>query len=130
MDTLPTPGPVITPVTGSPSQEERTFGLLVHLAALSQYVGLPFGNVVGPLILWLVKKDSMPFVDRHGKEAVNFNISVLIYGVVSGILTVILVGFAMLIALALFHIVVTILAAIKAHKGEAYRYPLSIRFIK
>ena len=130
MNTLPTPDPVITAVGGSPTQEEKTFGLLVHLTALSQYIGLPFGNVVGPLVVWLIKKDSMPFVDRHGKEALNFNISVLIYGVVSGILTVIFIGILMLIALALFHIVVTILAAIKAHKGEEYRYPLSIRIIK
>jgi uncharacterized Tic20 family protein len=82
------------------------------------------------LILWLVKKDTMPFVDDQGKEAVNFNISFLIYMAVSAILIVVVIGFFLIIVLGIIHLIFVILAAVKASSGEAYRYPMTIRFLK
>lgn len=117
------PSPVTT------NSQERTFAMLCHLSALSAAIGIPFGNILGPLIFWLVKKDEFPLVDDQGKESLNFQISVTIYAIVSAILILVLVGIALLIALGLFWFVVVIIASVKANEGVAYRYPLTIRFI-
>lgn len=110
------------------SQDERTWGMLCHLSALAGYI-IPFGNIVGPLVVWLIKKDEMPFVEDQGKEALNFQISVTIYVIVSFVLIFVLIGIFLLIAVGIFSLVMLIIAAIKANQGEAYRYPLCIRFI-
>ena len=81
--------------TGSPNAEERQWGMFAHLASLSGVI-IPFGTLLGPLIVWLVKKDTMPFVSDQGKEALNFNITVFIALVVSGILTLVLIGLLLL----------------------------------
>ncbi|MEM7145793.1 MAG: DUF4870 domain-containing protein [Verrucomicrobiota bacterium] len=118
---------------GSPSSDEKTMAMLTHLLSFTAYF-TGIGMIAGPLILWLIKKDTMPFVDDQGKEAVNFNISFFIYYMVAFFLcaTVILmiVGIPALLVLFVLHIVFVIMAAIKASNGEAYRYPMTIRFIK
>ena len=91
---------------------------------------MPFGNILGPLIVWLVKKDEYAFVDDQGKEALNFQISITIYSLVSGILILALIGIVLLIAVIIFSVVMTVIAAIKANGGEYYRYPLTIRLVK
>jgi len=115
------------PVTEN--QEERTMGMLCHLLALAGYV-IPFGNIIGPLIIWLVKKDQFPFVNDQGKESLNFQISITIYAIVSGILTMVVIGLPLLIAVGIFGLVEIILASMKANQGIPFRYPLTIRFIK
>jgi uncharacterized Tic20 family protein len=110
------------------SQDERNWGMLSHLAALAGFV-IPFGNIVGPLVVWLIKKDQMPFVDDQGKESLNFQISVTIYMIVSLVLVFVLIGILLLIAVVIFSLVMLIVAAVKANSGEAYRYPLCIRFL-
>lgn len=80
--------------------------------------------------MWLVKKDTMPFVADQGKEALNFNITVFIAAFVSGILTLVLIGFLLLIVVGIAWLVLTIMAALAANKGEAYRYPFTLRLIK
>jgi hypothetical protein len=95
---------------------------------LAGYV-VPFGNIIGPLVVWLVKKDESAFVDDQGKEAINFQISVTIYMIVCVILAFVIIGIFLAIALAIFDLVVTILAAISSNSGEYYRYPVCIRFI-
>ena len=115
--------------TGSPNAEERQWGMFAHLASLSGII-IPFGTLLGPLIVWLVKKDTMPFVSDQGKEALNFNITVFIALVVSGILTLVLIGLLLLAVVGIAWLVLTILAAIAANKGEAYRYPMTLRLIK
>ncbi|MCI0440968.1 MAG: DUF4870 domain-containing protein [Chloroflexi bacterium] len=102
---------------------------LAHLSAFAGLVVPLFGNVLGPLIVWLLKREESPFIDAHGKAALNFQISVTIYMIVSAILIIIVIGFFLLIALGIFAIVMTIIAAIKAGNGEDYVYPLAIRFI-
>ncbi|MTI72890.1 DUF4870 domain-containing protein [Stenotrophomonas acidaminiphila] len=103
--------------------------MFAHLAALAGIV-IPLGNLLGPLIVWLVKKDTMPFVADQGKEALNFNITVFIAAFVSGILTLVLIGFLLLIVVGIAWLVLTIMAALAANKGEAYRYPFTLRLIK
>jgi len=113
--------------------DSRSWALAAHLSALlSLVVGFPF---VGPLVVYLVKKDD-PFVRRHAAEALNFNISVMIYAIVLGIATFVLIffiiGFALipvLILLALTWLILVCLAAAKAGQGQEYRYPLTIRFV-
>ncbi len=111
------------------SQEERTMGMVAHLISLVGFV-IPFGNIIGPLVIWLMKKDTMPFVDDQGKEALNFNITIAIAAVVSGILTLVLIGFIMMIVVGIAWLVLTIIAAMKANAGEMYRYPFTLRLIK
>lgn len=103
--------------------------MLCHLSALAGYV-IPFGNLIGPLIIWQIKKNEFPSVDAHGKEAVNFQISVLIYFFVSILLTFVLIGIPLLVATVIGNLVCIVIATIKAINGEPFRYPLSIRFIR
>ena len=110
------------------SAEEKQWAMFAHLSALSGYV-VPFGWIIGPLIVWMMKKDEMPFVDEQGKESLNFQISILIYSVVGAALICAFIGFFVLGALVIFQIVYVIIAAVQANKGEQYRYPLTIRII-
>lgn len=113
------------------TQGEKTWGMLTHLSALiAQFIVPGLGPIVGPLIVWLIKKDTMPFVNDQGKEALNFNISVFIYGIICGLLWLVVVGIVLLPILGLFWLIFTIVATVKAYDGVAYRYPLTIRFFK
>jgi uncharacterized Tic20 family protein len=124
------PDPISTPATtGLPTQDERTWGMLAHLAAFAFFI-CPFGNVVGPLVVWLVKRDQSAFVADQGKEALNFNISVLLAALVCGVLVLILVGILLGVALFIFWLAMTIVAAIKASEGARYRYPFTLRLVK
>ena len=122
-----------SPFVGKPSagggSDERMWGMLCHLSTFAGYL-VPFGNILGPLVVWLVKKDEYAFVDDQGKEALNFQISITIYSLVSGVLILALIGIPLLIAVILFSVVMTVIAAIKANGGEYYRYPLTIRLVK
>ena len=112
------------------NKEEQNWAMFCHLSALSGFV-IPLGNVLGPLILWLIKKDTMPLVDQHGKEALNFQITVLIAFLVSLLLTMVLIGFVLMFVVGIGALVLTIIAAIKVSNGELdYKYPLTIRMIK
>lgn len=110
--------------------QERTWAALTHAATFTAYVTGGVGLIVGPLVMWLIKKDQMPFVDVHGKQAVNFNLSMLIYLIVAAISIFAFIGFVLFPALLIFHLVVSIIAAVKASNGEYYSYPLAIRFIQ
>jgi uncharacterized Tic20 family protein len=106
------------------------WAMFCHLAGLGAFIIPVVGNIVAPLILWQVKKDEHPFVDEQGKEALNFQISVTIYAVVSMFLFVICIGPFLLAGVGLFDFVLLLIAAVKANSGDHYRYPLTIRFIK
>ena len=105
------------------NKDARNFAMLAHLLAI-------FTSFLGPLIIWLVKKDEHPFVDEQGKEALNFQITVAIAYIVAGLLTFVCIGFLLLPAVAIVDLIFCIMACVAANKGEHYRYPLSIRFIK
>jgi len=107
----------------------RLWGMLCHLAGLAGFA-FPFGNVILPLIFWQLKKSEYRFVDAQGKEALNFQISMTIYGLVTIPLFFLCIGPFLLAAVAIVDLVLLLIAAIKANNGESYRYPLAIRFVK
>ena len=102
-----------------------------HLAGFSGYL-TGVGWILGPLIVWLLKRSEIPSVDAHGKEALNFQISVLIYALALVLVAFVTcgVGGFLLIALGIGQIVLMIIGGFKAANGELYRYPLTIRLIK
>ncbi|MBD8092503.1 DUF4870 domain-containing protein [Pseudomonas fluorescens] len=113
----------------TPSYEVRQSAMLCHLAAFLGFV-FPFGSVVGPLILWQMKKEVDPFIDDQGKEALNFQITVAIAWMACIVLAFAVIGFFLMFALAIATVVLTIIGSIKANKGIAYRYPLTWRVVK
>jgi len=125
---IPPAGPNIS------RDDARNFALGAHLSALlTLFIGFPF---VGPLVIYLMKQDD-PFVRAHAAEALNFNLSVMLYGVVLGvvglILLIVVVGilvWLLLIPLGIAWLVFICVAAVKAGQGELYRYPLTIRLVK
>ncbi|HEU4669867.1 MAG TPA: DUF4870 domain-containing protein [Dyella sp.] len=118
------------PASTGPSPEERQWAMFAHLSALLGLVTAGWACFLGPLVIWLVKKDTMPFVDDQAKEALNFNITVMIAGAICWVLVFVLIGLVLLWALAIVWIVFTIIAAIKANEGVTYRYPFALRLIK
>jgi len=103
--------------------------MVCHLSAFAGFI-IPLGNIIAPLVIWLIKRAESPFIDDQGKEALNFQISMIIYAVISWILVTIFIGYLLLFAVGIFDIVMVIMAALKANEGEMFRYPLCIRFIK
>lgn len=122
---LDSPAPV-----AAPSESERTWGMLAHLSALAGLIFPLLGIVLGPLVVYLARRDNSPFVAAHGKEALNFNITVLLATVVCMLLMMVFVGFLLGTALFVAWLVLTLIAAIRASEGQPYRYPVSLRFIK
>ncbi len=110
-------------------KQARTWGMLCHLAGLCIWVGVPFGNIAGPLLVWLLKRDEIATVQEQGKEALNFQISMTVYAIIAGILCIFLIGIPLLILIGVTHVVLTIVAAIKVNNGETYRYPFTVRLI-
>src|SRR5215470_7612418 len=129
----PPPGqgiPTQVPQPDRIQSEARLWAMLTHLTALSGFIGVPFGHLLGPLIVWLVKKDQIPLVDDQGKESLNFQLSMTIYGLVAALLMVVFIGCVLLGALIILDIVLVIIASVEANKGNLYRYPITIRFLK
>ncbi|MDP6106860.1 MAG: DUF4870 domain-containing protein [Candidatus Brocadiia bacterium] len=108
---------------GTAPESERSMATLCHILAI-------FTGFLGPLIIWLVKKDESPFVDDQGKEALNFQITIAIAGFVGAALTAVFIGCFIVAAVVVCDILFCILGAAQANKGERYRYPVCIRFIK
>jgi uncharacterized Tic20 family protein len=124
------PQPPPTPVNVDAIAKVRTWAAFIHASALlGVFLHFP-GHLLPPLILWLIKRDDAPELDAHGKEAVNFQTSMLIYNVVAAIFCLVLVGFAFLAILWVLNTVFVIIAAIQASDGKFYRYPMTIRFIQ
>ena len=120
----------IPPTTSVTSSSTRTWCILCHASAL---LGLFFhflGPIFGPLIVWILKRSEAAEIDAHGKESLNFQLSMLIYDAIALILCFILIGIPILILLWILNTVFVIVASIKASEGQLYRYPLTIRFIK
>ena len=116
-------------IENQPSKDERTWAMLCHFSAFAGLI-FPFGNFLAPLIIWLIKKEELEFVEDQGKEVFNFQISMTIYLLISGMLCFILIGIPILIGLVIFSFIITIIAAISANDGKSYRYPINLRLIK
>jgi uncharacterized protein len=132
----PSCGTAVAPYAGAPlttavaePAEMRNWAMGCHIAALAGYV-VPFGNIIGPLICWLSKRSESALVDRNGKEALNFQISMSLYAIVSAVLIFALIGIPLLFAVGILDLVCTIIAAVKTSNGQPYRYPLTIRFLR
>jgi uncharacterized Tic20 family protein len=124
----PPPPPLPASVCAVPNV--RTWAALCHASALlGVFLHFP-GHLIPPLIIWLAKRDDSPELDAHGKEAVNFQISMLIYNAVAVVFCLVLIGFVFLGVLWVLNAVFVIIAAIQASDGKFYRYPITIRFIQ
>ena len=130
--------------------QERTWAMLCHLSALSGMLGVPMGQLLGPVIVWLIKKDEFEAVDRHGRDVINFQLSFTLYSLGVLVLLAILAGlvwwsggleempmfFPVLAVMGVvgllwaFALICTILASIRAYEGGEFRYPFAIRFLR
>jgi uncharacterized protein len=132
----PPPAPPVAPLP-NPREPARMWNMLCHLSALAGLVGIPFGNILGPLIIWQIKKNEYPSVDLHGKAALNFQITITLALLGSGLIALVLWFFCigwllvpLLALIALAGLVFAIIAGIKANNGEDYKYPFTFEFIK
>ena len=110
------------------TRDERTWAMFCHLSSFAGFI-IPFGSIIGPIVVWSLRRDIYPLVDDQGKEAINFQISMIIYYIVAAVLVLLLIGIPLLIALFFFRLIITVVATVKANEGVRYRYPLRIRFI-
>jgi len=112
------------------TQEQKTYALIMHLSLLASHF-VPFALVLAPLIMWQIKKDESAYLDDQGREIVNFQLSLLLYGVLLTVLALITCGFAAIgfIPLYILAVVGMIMGAIAAGKGEYFRYPATMRLI-
>ena len=115
---------------GSLSQEDRNWGMIGHLSALAAFIAPFLGGVLGPLIVYLVKKDHSAFAAECAKEALNFNITVAIGYCICGLLAIVFIGIPLMVALWIAWLVLVIVAGVRASEGTSYRYPATIRFVK
>jgi uncharacterized Tic20 family protein len=127
----PPPDEGVVRTTEAWHKDERNWAMLCHLSAFAGYlVVIPFAAIIGPLVVWLLKRHVSSFVDENGKESVNFQITVSIAYLVIVLFITWLVAIVMLSILGIWNIVFVILASIKASNGEQFRYPLTLRLVK
>ncbi|MCP2075222.1 UNVERIFIED_ORG: putative Tic20 family protein [Pseudomonas lini] len=112
-----------------PSKEARQWAMFCHLSALLG-IWIPFGTLIGPLVLWQLKRETDPFIDAQGKEALNFQITVAIASAISLLLMVVVIGFFLFGLVAIGALVLTIIGGVKANEGQPYRYPFTWRLVK
>jgi uncharacterized protein len=116
--------------TSTSSSNVGTWTVLCHATALAGFFVPWAGHILGPLIVWLAKRGDSAEIDGHGKESLNFQISMLIYNLIAGVLCLVLIGFVILGILHILNLVLVIVASIQASEGKLYRYPITIRLIK
>lgn len=116
-----------------PRSTEKNWAVAAHLASVAGWIGVPFGHILAPLVVWLVKKDESEFVRGQAIESLNFQISMTIYALVSGLLAITVIGLVVaipaLIAIIAGDIIFTIVGALQVSRGIPYRYPLTIRLL-
>ena len=123
MDKLPSMQPPTLPADPIPTQDEKNLGLIMHVLSI---VGL---SLIGPLIVWLIKKDESAFINLQGRELLNFQLSILIYALICVPLCFILIGIPMLFVIGIASLILTIIGLVKATEGKIYRFPLTIRML-
>ena len=111
------------PADPVPTQDEKNLALIMHVLSL---VGF---SLIGPLIVWLVKKDESAFINAQGRELLNFQISFLIYAIVCIPLCFVLIGIPLLIVVGLASFILTIIGLVKATEGKIYRFPVTIKML-
>ena len=123
MSEEPSMQPPALPADPIPSQDEKNLALIMHVLSL---VGF---SLIGPLIIWLIKKDESAFINIQGRELLNFQLSILIYAVICIPLCFILIGIPMLFVVGIASLILTIIGLIRATEGKIYRFPLTIRML-
>jgi hypothetical protein len=115
---------------GMPEGELKNWLIALHLSPLAMFLSIPFANVIAPLIIWLIKKDVSPEIDRHGKAVLNFQITICLAALVAVLLFMVFIGFLLLPLIVIFNLVMIIMGTVDASKGQLREYPLSMRFLK
>lgn len=110
------------------SSDDQTWGIITHAAAFVGFV-IPLGNILGPLVVWAIKKDESRFVDENGKQVLNFQITWTIFLIVSGLTIFIVIGFLLLPLVALGWLILMIIGIIRASNDEVYDFPLTLDLI-
>jgi uncharacterized Tic20 family protein len=122
-------------MTTTTGMNENTYAMLTHLSPLAGYI-IPFGNIIGPLVMWLMKRDQSPFLERVGREALNFQITVMLAVVACVVVGIVTLGIGFIVALplilliAIADLVFIIIAAIEANKGNSYVFPVCLRLVR
>jgi uncharacterized Tic20 family protein len=109
--------------------EERKWAMFAHIGTFSSMF-VPLGNIIAPIVIWQMKKNESSFVVEQAKESLNFQITLMIYGLISFLLVFIIIGFFLIFALVIFSLIIVIVAGVKANDGEHYRYPMTLRLLK
>ena len=116
-------------IISAADKDTRQWSMFLHFSMLANCV-LPIAGIIAPIVIWQIKKEDLPAIDVHGKNAVNWIISAAIYSIVSGLLVFFVVGFFLLLALGICSVVFPIIAGIKANNGIVWKYPLTYDFLK
>jgi len=112
------------------SKDEQNWAMACHLSALVGFV-IPFGNILGPLVVWMMKRTDMPLVERHGKESLNFQITVSIAFLICIPLMFVLIGIPLMFVVGIGALIMTVMAGIKVSNGDLeYKYPFALRLLK
>ena len=110
------------------SDRTRSWGMLCHLSALLGYI-FPFGHVLGPLVIWMLRRDQIPTVEAAGRESLNFQLTVTLMGLIGVMLSAVFIGLILLFLLVVFHFCMTLYASVRVQRGDDFVYPLNIRII-
>lgn len=119
----------MVPDEDTEDRDTRMWAMFLHLSFFAGYA-VPIFGLLAPVVIWQVKKDELPLIDRHGKNMVNWLISLVIYTIVGVLLCFIVIGVPFLILLGVLSVVFPIVAGIKANNGKVWKYPMSIQFLK
>jgi uncharacterized protein len=122
--------PETSSVKNNEESQERIWGMLCHLTALLGLVGIPFGNIFGPLLVWLYKKKAYAMVDKQGRESLNFQLTMTILVLIAALLIYLKIGMMLIFVLASVNVVLVLIASVQSYRGETFRYPFQIRFLK
>lgn len=116
-------------IESSIAPQSRTWAVAAHLSSYVVFLGIPL-PVIGPLVVWLLKRDQDAYAAWHAREALNFNISIMLYTFTAAVLVLALVGVVLVPAVLIAWFVLTIVGGVRAANDEYYRYPMTIRFVQ
>ena len=111
---------------GELTADDKQWGMFCHLSSLAGFV-VPMGNIIGPVVCWMMKKETSRFVDYHGKESLNFQISMIIYCLIC---MVTIIGIPLVFLIGIYGLIMPIIAGLKAQEGELYEYQMIFRLVK
>lgn len=115
-------------VDPSATPDQKTYAIFLHLSILSWFAIGPLSFLV-PLVMWLIKKDQSAFLDDHGRESLNFHISITLYALIGGLLAIACVGWPLVLATFVLGVIGAVQGSTAANRGEIYRYPACIRLV-